>query len=112
MNVLKLNRTYFRKLGICSERNATRKGHFHSVMANVLTLVSYLALIFVSVSYLLANLDDITNAIYCVMQIVAYVEIGGTYATLMARKTKIFNLFENLEEFVKDRQFSFFHNLH
>lgn len=104
MVTLSLNRVILGSLGLYLRNNSTPRERLQSLLLNFLILLSYLVIIYASASYIWANLDDIGSSVYALMQIVAYVEIGGSYATLMAQKVKVFVFFETLEQFVKERQ--------
>lgn len=104
MDALNLNKAKLGSLGLCLGNDCTTRERLQSLLRNVQILSSYLVIIYASASYIWANLDDIGSSVYALMQIVGYVEIGGSYATLMAQKVEVFVLFETLEQFVKERQ--------
>lgn len=116
MKMLELNREVLRLLGVCLERSATRRDFYLSAFVNVFILASYFAIITSSAMYLYENLDEIGDAIFCLMQIVSFVAVGGTYVSFMLKKCSIFDFFNEMQEFVDEsmlesKALQFFQNL-
>lgn len=105
MNVLKLNRKIFRFLGLCLERNATRREFYRSALANVFILASLVVILVNSAMYFFVNLENTGDAIYSLMQIVGYAAITGTYASFMMNNNTIYDFFDELQEFVNESKY-------
>lgn len=116
MKMLQLIREMLRLLGVCLECGATRRDFYLSAFVNVLILASFFAIITSSDMYLYENLDEIGEAIFCLMQIVSFVAISGTYVSFMLKKRSIFDFFNEMQEFVDEsiresRALQYFQNL-
>lgn len=107
MKVLDLNRKFLRLLGMCLNRDATRREFYFSAFANVFMLTIYFAYIGSSAMFFINNLDNMGEAIYSLMQVVAVVAISGTYVSFVSNKNTTFDFFDELQQFVNESKSNF-----
>lgn len=89
MKVLELNQKILRLLGVCLERNATQKEWRESAFANVFVLASLAAILGNNAMYFYVNLENMGEAIFSLMLLVAFAAVTGTYASFMLNKNVI-----------------------
>lgn len=102
MQVLELNRKILRLLGLCLECNATRRELYRSAFVNVVILASYFGILFTSATFVYDNYDNLSEAVYGLMQMVGYAAITGSYVSFMLNKIGVFDFFNELQGFVTE----------
>lgn len=89
-------------IGVYLDRNAPRGETSISAMANVLILAINFIIIEFSVMSFYDKLDNMGEAIYALMQIVAFVQSTGTYISFALNKYAIFDCFAELQELINE----------
>lgn len=109
MKVLALNRDIFRWLGLSLSSQPVRMDRFHSLVANICLVTTYLLVIVCSTTYIWTHWhsENLSDTIFSIMQFVAYAAILGTYITFVLEKVEVFDFFRRLEEFVQLRVWPF-----
>lgn len=107
MQVLELNRKILRLLGMCLERDATRREFYLSVFANMVIVVVMLFNFEIDTAFFYDNLEknnNIGDAIHVLMQIVGTVQATGIYISFILNKKTIFDFFDELQKFVDESE--------